>query len=88
MSEKFVVEHTETELPPKEKKSNPVASLLKIIAALIFIGGFIAGIAMGSAEREFSLQIAATYWGAFLVSGSMFLGFAEIIALLQDIKDK
>ena len=74
------------------KPTNPIASALSIIAVLIYIGGFIAGIVLGidAAElyEEFAFSVAFVYWAVSLVSGTMFLGFAEIIKLLNDIKNK
>ncbi|MBQ7953221.1 MAG: hypothetical protein IJ332_00550 [Clostridia bacterium] len=78
---------------------NPIATALTCIAWVVFIGGFIAGIALGNVEvvkgsyytytdTEFSFAIAFTYWCVALISGTMFLGFAEIIKLLNSIKKK
>ena len=78
---------------------NPIATALTVIAWILFIGGFIAGIALGTVEvergyyytytdTEFSFAVAFVYWCASLISGTMFLGFAEIIKLLTDIKNK
>jgi hypothetical protein len=83
----------------EDVSNNPVAIALTIIAWVIFIGGFIAGIALATVEvekgyiykytdTEFSFAIAFVYWCASLISGTMFLGFAEIIKLLNDIKRK
>ena len=66
--------------------SNGVATALNIIALIIFILGFIAGIALGIAERKFSFTTLITCWVSAFVSGMIFLGFAEIIKLLNDIK--
>lgn len=77
------------------KPTNPVATALTIIAWIIYIGGFIAGISFANVEvgtyysyEEFSFAVALTYWAVSLISGTMFLGFAEIIKLLHDIKNK
>lgn len=81
----------------KEEESNAVASTLQVIATLIFIGGFIAGIALGFVEvtkgnyftyttTEFSFPVALTYWAASFISGMLFIGFAEVIKLLNSIK--
>ena len=83
----------------EDASKNPVAVALTIIAWFIFIGGFIAGIVLGIIEVEngyyntyaetgFSFIIAFAYWCISLVSGIMFLGFAEIIKLLNAIKRK
>ncbi len=80
-------------------ENNSVAVALTIIAWFIFIGGFIAGIVLGMVEvekgyyytytdTEFSFAIAFVYWCVSLISGTMFLGFAEIIKLLDAIKRK
>ena len=66
------------------------------MAWIIFIGGLIAGIVLGNVDvsysyytyKEFSFAIALTYWAISFISGMVFLGFAEIIQLLSDIKEK
>ncbi len=76
--------------------TNPIASALKIIAIIIFFLGFIAGFVLGRQvvkssvfnRADFSFAIAFIYWAVSFISGMMFLGFAEIIQLLQDIKNK
>lgn len=78
------------------KKENAIARILTIIAWVIFIGGFIAGIVLGRVEfegyyrdyNEFSFSIAMVYWFVALVSGTILLGFAEIIELLHSINKK
>ena len=80
-------------------ETNVIAKILTVIAWVVFIAGFIAGIAIGTVEiergiyytytdTEFSFAIAFTYWCISLISGMMFLGFAEIIKLLDAIKKK
>ncbi len=80
-------------------EKNPIAVALTIIAWVLFIGGFIAGIALGRKEvtggyyytytvTEFSFAIAFVYWCTALISGTIFLGFAEIIKILDAIKNK
>ena len=91
-----VCKYSKKEEPPV---NNPIFTALTAIAWIIFIGGFIAGIALGTVEvergyhytytdTEFSFAIAVVYWGISLISGTMFLGFAEIIKLLETIKNK
>lgn len=65
--------------------NNNTAVALTVIAWIVYAAGFIAGIAQ---ETEFSFAIALTYWSAALIGGTMFLGFAEIIKLLQKIVNK
>ena len=55
-----------------------------------FISGFIYGIYIGSEYYvdEFSFSLAFISWIITLISGMTFLGFAEIIKLLEAIKNK
>ena len=83
-----------------EEQNNTVSIVFKVMAWLIFIGGFIAGIVFGQTEvskyysgigyysshTEFSFAAALPYWAICFVSGMIHLGFAEIIQLLDDIK--
>ena len=77
-------------------QNNIVATALTIIAWVIFVGGFFAGIILGTVEVEgrystsveFSFATAFIYWCVSLISGTVFLGFAEIIKLLNAIKEK
>ena len=104
---KVTVEITDEEYQEVKKYSkkeettenNPIATALTVIAWIVFIGGFIAGIALGTVEvergyyytytdTEFSFVVAFVYWCVSLISGTMFLGFAEIIKLLDAIKKK
>ena len=76
-----------------EKPSNGVATAIRVIAVITFILGFIVGIAAGMVDvgyrdTEFYFSVALTYWVVTAVSGIMLLGFAEIISLLNDIKNK
>ena len=72
--------------------NNIIANILTVIACIIFILGFILGIYMGveNADRysDFSFFTALIYWGITLTSGITCLGFAEIIKLLEAIKNK
>ncbi len=75
-----------------KKEYNIVARILKGIAWFFFVGGFIVGFTLGVALGEqlnYNPYIAMfTIWGIYFVFGMMFIGFAEIIQLLQDIKNK
>lgn len=86
---------------PEEKKANSthdtvsnentIGGILKAIGILILIAGTIGSlvIAGGDGYRyEFSfLRFVLPEIGT-IISGMMFLGFSEIIQLLQDIKNK
>ena len=77
----------------ENSNSNTIANALQAIAVLIYGGGFIGGIAFGqvvgeySWDTSFSFLLALPYWAAAIISGTMFLGFAEIIKLLQRLVD-
>ena len=84
---------------PAFSTTNTIASVFKVLAWIIFFGGFIAGIVLGRVEvtrgfyytytdTEFSFAQAFTYWAISFINGMIFLGFAEIIQLLTDIKSK
>lgn len=73
---------------------NGIATVFKVLAIIIFIIGFIAGIVMGNQagksviNSNFSLPAALICWAAGFVSAMMFMGFGEIIQLLTDLKNK
>lgn len=75
---------------------NKIASILRVVAIITFIVGFICGIVFGTQEvthgvyytyttTEFSFGAALIYWLIAFLSGISLLGFAEIIDLLQRI---
>lgn len=74
---------------------NGIASALRSIALIIYVVGFIAGFALGNVTsplnsyfKEFSSTLALFYWISAFISGTVFLGFSEIIDLLQKLVDK
>ena len=75
------------------KTKNGIAILLLIIAILTFVGGAYLGYEEGqyysSYDRGYHIDFveALPYWSAALVSGSLFLGFYQVIQLLQNIYD-
>ena len=86
---------------PEEKKStqtsdaisneNAIGGILKAIGILILIIGTIGSIVIAGGDGyryEFSFARFILPEIGTSVSGMMFLGFAEIIQLLQDIKNK
>lgn len=77
---------------------NKTAAVIRAIGWITMICGFIGGIILSyqtvevgyyyTYEKEvFVWTTAILYWSASLVSGIVFLGFAEIITLLQKIVD-
>ena len=80
-------------------ENNSIATFLNVIACILFVGGFFAGFLFGTIEvekgyyytytdTEFSITIAFICWFISFISGTVFLGFSEIIKLLNDIKRK
>jgi hypothetical protein len=70
-------------------RSNGISTVLRIIGWLTYIGGFIIGI-VATVDAPYSLAkygpfLTVAYWSASFISGSIFLGFAEIINLLQEL---
>jgi len=79
------------------KRSTFLPLILKSIAWLIFIVGFIEGILSGNVVvdpydiidgTQFSFSIALTYWSVSLISGTLIFAIGEVIKLLEDIKNK
>lgn len=68
---------------------NTISSVLKVIAWIILIVGFIVGIVLGRDQfDDFSFGLALSYW---ITYGIAFLGIysvAEIIQILHDIREK
>ena len=62
----------------KRRRDNRVGKVMKAIAVIIYIAGFIVGLVFHSSA---GLMFAA--WGAGFISGSFFLAIAEIIFLLD-----
>ena len=85
---------------PKEKEHkavepNKVAIALKVIAWIDYIAGIIWGIVSstdksyigyGLYHTDFSFETALVYWSIAILSGTLILGFSEIISLLNEIK--
>lgn len=79
----------------EHKKHKTIALILTVIAWVIFVVGFVAGMSFANIVVDpydvmngsyFSFSIAFTYWSVSLISGAIILGFAEIIKILDDIK--
>ncbi len=70
------------------KKNNSIANALGIIGKVTIVLGIIACILCLFSEDFEEHILSIPFLVASLISGCTFLGFAEIIQLLQDIKDK
>lgn len=75
-----------------DAKGNKIATALKVIAWVIYGIGFILGLVLSSEPGyygdEMNFVAAFVYWCVAFVSGTIFLGFAEIVRLLDEIKKK
>ena len=76
-----VIKNPNNKIEKNDIERDGVAIILKVIACIIYIGGFIAGFVAGSNMTLYFVL------GAF-ISGSIFLGFARIIELLNEINYK
>lgn len=68
-----------------KQKNNSIANALGIIGKVTIILGIISCILCLFSEQYI---LSIPFLVASLISGCTFLGFAEVIQLLQDIKDK
>lgn len=69
-------------------ESNSVSNVIFAIAMIVYICGFLAGIILGALEDDFNAITMLIVWVSSFVSGSLFLGFSEIIKLLHSINNK
>ena len=84
-----IEKYAEVKDKDEEKDSSGVASLLKGLAVVVYLLGFILGIAMGKTLLgDFSFGIMLVYWIAGLFAGTLLLGFSEVIRLLHEINQK
>lgn len=80
---KEIVQHTNDFR--RIKTTNPVATIMRVLAIIVFIAGFFAGII---AVDEANELVAFIIWVTVFVEGMFFLCFAEIIRLLNAINNK
>lgn len=73
---------------------NSIASLLRVLAYVTFVGGFIGGLAVGSTvvtlvdylagnTHEFQFGLALAVWFSAFVLGALLLGASELLSILQ-----
>ncbi|MCM3575366.1 hypothetical protein M3172_19380 [Mesobacillus subterraneus] len=69
------------------EKQNPVAKVLRIIGFAVMIGGFILAAIEGPVESDggYNGGMTLTVLFSSFVTGMLFIGFSEVIALLQKI---
>lgn len=74
------------ETPTTSTSSNIVEKAIKIIALVVYVCGLIVGIAAGDETGRFLITLL--YWVAAALSGTLMLGFSEVIRLLHEINSK
>lgn len=78
----------------KQNSNNKMASILRVIAIIEIVCGFIVGGVLGDTfgvgyyGYDYNWGLCIGIIVASFISGIFILGFAEVIQLLQDIKDK
>lgn len=82
----------------EKKIEKPLVSIvLYVIGGLLFIGGIVTGLVLGTVEKiswgtsygyEFHFEIAIIYWVFGIVLGTLFIGYGEIIDLLTIIANR
>lgn len=78
------IEKLNNELNAPALSKNNVATGIKIIAIIIYIIGFFAGLVFIGDE----FIISVWYWIGSLITGTFILGFSEVIKLLHEINNK
>ncbi len=81
-------EEQEEQQEENDMQGNMISGVLKAIGFLILIIGTIGSFYIASQGYEFSFASFILPEIGTIVSGMLFLGFSEVIRLLQDIKDK
>lgn len=71
-------------------RENPLRNILKVVAFIIYICGFISGIVLGNSIEydTFYFGVAFVCWISAFISGTLILAVSEVINLLQKILDK
>lgn len=69
-------------------KQNGTASTLKSIGSLIIMACLGVGYLFGNIPENFNIYFALPWWVGGFIVGILFIGFSEVIQLLQDINNK
>lgn len=77
-----------SDLKNNDNDENPIATILKVIAVIVYIAGFIASFFLGVDRYGDISAMVMVWWIVFFIAGTIYLGFAEIIKLLDAIKKK
>lgn len=63
-----------------------IATMLMVLAWILYIGGFIAGFVLGTDRWGELSPMVLAWWAMFFAAGTLYAGFAKVINLLCDIK--
>lgn len=80
----------------KNLGKSKTAAVIALVSVIVALGAIVVGIAMGfqastdveTTGQGFSFGIAAVYWVGGIIFGVFGCGFAKIITLLTEIRDK
>ena len=96
--EKLVADNKKREKEEKAKKeeltelndSNTIATIFRVLGWIVFLAAFILGFVLGREPRgdDLYFPLMLAYWGGGFVSGMFMLAIAEVITLLETIKNK
>lgn len=71
-----------------ESHNSKVSTCLMLIAILVYLAGFILGCVLGVDRWGDPTAMMLVYWLVAFATGTVYLGLAEIIDLLTEIKNK
>ena len=67
----------------RKLSANPIATIFKVFAIIIFVAAFVAGLVLWINGLDFLFVLI--YWASGFVGGMFMLAIAEIINLLNEI---
>ena len=75
-----------SDLKNNKNGKNPISAMLNLVAVIVYLAGIIGTIVIGVNYDDFSVVLTGLV--ITFISGTFYLGLAEIIRLLHDIKRK
>lgn len=80
---------TVPQVTSKEEKENDIGKILKIIGGCIILVGFVSAFLLAKNDYgDVSFILFMIYFCVGLVSGTLIIGFGEVITLLDSINNK
>lgn len=74
--------------PRQQMTTNTISLIVRVIAILTYVSGFICGMIFGNGGYRFLWSVAFPIWIVAFVSGTMILALAEIVSLLDRIANQ